>query len=100
MQKYKYYWHCSWDNGKGGFDPDYEGCSRKGRACNSPLSAATKGLKHVQIHPWSRWGHPPFNEPNWRDHYVYVTGERKTPTGKVKTISCGMARDIVKSNNK
>lgn len=63
-------WHCCYNNGKGGYDPDYEGCSAGRSGYKTALAAALAAQRHVQGHTWSRWGYP--RDSNWRDHYVSV----------------------------
>ena len=85
MKKTKYCWECNWTNGKGGFDPDLEGCNKKGKAIHDiPLAAALEGLKHDCKHGWCGWGYAPWG---WRNHSTYVC--KVTPTGKKKYLgSC------------
>ena len=87
--KVKYYWQCSWDNGKGGFNPDYECCRSKGGLCNTPERAAEIGLKHVQQHRWAYWGYP--TDINWRDTLIHVY--ERTPNGK--TIRLGTCKQVL-----
>jgi hypothetical protein len=89
MKKYK--WRCNWSNGKGCFDPDYEGCSRKGHPTTSLQNAAKKGMEHSHKHYWGGWGYGP---PNWQDHIVSVVEVTKKGEKRI-----GYCCEILKSKS-
>ena len=92
MMKRKYYWKCHWTNGKGGFNPDYEGCSKKSRkSFKTAFSAALAAREHDKQHKWCGWGYQPYDWDN-KETCVYYD----TPTGKVRCV--GRAFEIVGEN--
>jgi len=68
--KTKYYWLCTWDNGKGAFNPDRECCRMKSDAkFETPLAAAIAGAEHDEEHGWCGWGYAPMG---WENHSTSV----------------------------
>jgi len=56
-----FYWACNWDNGKGGFNPDYEGCSSKGKVLPTLAEAVRAAKNHAAKHGYEGWGYAPDN---------------------------------------
>ena len=79
--KKKYRWYCTWDNGKGGFNPDYECCGHHGRFVEDIKTAITKGLEHNEVHGWCGWGYP---DLEWKNDTTHI--ECQFPSGKIKWL--------------
>ena len=79
--KKQYRWRCNWDNGKGGYDPDYESCNSHGRFVDNIDIAIKKGLEHDPIHKWCYWGYAPLG---WKNHSTVL--ECKMSSGKIKYL--------------
>jgi len=56
-----FYWDCNWNNGKGGFNPDYEGCSSKGKVLPTLVEAVRAAKNHAAKHGYEGWGYAPNN---------------------------------------
>lgn len=77
-----YRWYCNWDNGKGGYDPDYERCRCRGRFVDNIETANKKGFDHNSTHGWCGWGHEPLD---WKNQSTCI--ECKMPSGKIKYLN-------------
>ena len=87
-----YFFQCDWTNGKGGFNPDYEGCDHKSQPFNSleECLEAAKGHEH----DYKGWGQVP---DGWQYSRTRIYSLRKN--GK-KEKFLGITRDILKSHPK
>jgi len=89
--KNKFRWVCSWDNGKGGYNPDREVCNCRGRFVKNLKTAVMSGMGHNDTHPWCGWGYAPLG---WKNRTTYI--EMKTPSGKISTLrNCGDYEKVI-----
>jgi len=85
-----FYWTCHWDNGKGGFNPDYEGCSSRGKIVPTLADAVRAAKKHAATHGYGGWGYAPHN---WHPEISIIARDGK---GRERDIGDAFEKSTLK----
>lgn len=81
-----YFFACTWDNGKGCFNADYESCGCKSKSTTSLAKCVKKAIEHNLTHRWCHWGYP---DSGWKNRTVNI--HKKVGN---KTTFLGEAYDV------